>query len=155
MYWTESQVYAKVSSVQTLFHPLWTEEQWFSCGRKCHGPRASVTTFSWTSVRCMDGLVQDCSNSSASAMEILQSCTKPLNVMFTHLLTGWLTHGHSGQHIHVCMNIFHPYSHVLHARPHHVLLYPCGCFGGNCGSVWMLWGGRLLTHCWGWWGGCD
>ena len=25
----------------------------------------------------IDGLVQDCSNSSASAMELLQSCTKP------------------------------------------------------------------------------
>ena len=26
----------------------------------------------------IDGLVQDCSNSSALAMELLQSCTKPL-----------------------------------------------------------------------------
>ena len=26
-----------------------------------------------------DGLAQDCSNSSALAMELLQSCTKPLN----------------------------------------------------------------------------
>ena len=26
----------------------------------------------------VDGLVQDCSNSSALAMELLQSCTKPL-----------------------------------------------------------------------------
>ena len=26
----------------------------------------------------LDGLVQDCSNSSALAMELLQSCTKPL-----------------------------------------------------------------------------
>ena len=26
---------------------------------------------------CFDGLVQDCSNSSALAMELLQSCTKP------------------------------------------------------------------------------
>ena len=25
----------------------------------------------------MDGLVQDCSNSSANALELLQSCTKP------------------------------------------------------------------------------
>ena len=27
----------------------------------------------------IDGLVQDCSNSSALAMELLQSCTKPSN----------------------------------------------------------------------------
>ena len=26
----------------------------------------------------IDGLVQDCSNSSANALELLQSCTKPL-----------------------------------------------------------------------------
>ena len=26
----------------------------------------------------MDGLVQDCSNSIADALELLQSCTKPL-----------------------------------------------------------------------------
>ena len=29
-----------------------------------------------------DGLVQDCNNSSALAMELLQSCTKPLNCHF-------------------------------------------------------------------------
>ena len=28
----------------------------------------------------IDGLVQDCSNSSALAMELLQSCTKPSNI---------------------------------------------------------------------------
>ena len=27
----------------------------------------------------MDGLVQDCSNSIANALELLQSCTKPSN----------------------------------------------------------------------------
>ena len=26
---------------------------------------------------CIDGLVQDCSNSIANALELLQSCTKP------------------------------------------------------------------------------
>ena len=30
-----------------------------------------------SAVRNIDGLVQDCSNSSALAMELLQSCTKP------------------------------------------------------------------------------
>ena len=29
-----------------------------------------------------DGLVQDCSNSSAVAMELLQSCTEPLSFMW-------------------------------------------------------------------------
>ena len=28
--------------------------------------------------RCIDGLAQDCSNSSADALELLQSCAKPL-----------------------------------------------------------------------------
>ena len=35
----------------------------------------------WNSLRFhvhVDGLVQDCGNSSALAMELLQSCTKPL-----------------------------------------------------------------------------
>ena len=32
----------------------------------------------------MDGLVQDCSNSSAYALELLQSCTKPSNNDHSH-----------------------------------------------------------------------
>ena len=35
----------------------------------------------------IDGLVQDCSNSSALAMELLQSCTKPSKCML-HLYRG-------------------------------------------------------------------
>ena len=31
----------------------------------------------------IDGLLQDCSNSSALAMELLQSCTKPLIYTFS------------------------------------------------------------------------
>ena len=30
----------------------------------------------------IDGLVQDCSNSSVFAMELLQSCNKPLELSF-------------------------------------------------------------------------
>ena len=37
----------------------------------------SDTTNSPKSAQYIDGLVQDCSNSSALAMELLQSCTKP------------------------------------------------------------------------------
>ena len=37
----------------------------------------------------VDGLVQDCSNSSALAMELLQSCTKPSMYGF-----GWITWNH-------------------------------------------------------------
>ena len=35
----------------------------------------------------IDGLVQDCSNSSALAMELLQSCTKP-SIFTTMFLAG-------------------------------------------------------------------
>ena len=43
----------------------------------------------------IDGLVQDCSNSSALAMELLQSCTKPSILLFytekevLHILMAW------------------------------------------------------------------
>ena len=33
----------------------------------------------------IDGLAQDCSNSSALAMELLQSCTKPSNYVLIHM----------------------------------------------------------------------
>ena len=33
--------------------------------------------FLWIEENYVDGLVQDCSNSSALALELLQSCTKP------------------------------------------------------------------------------
>ena len=47
-------------------------------------PRANgVTTPAWNGGKItedkFDGLMQDCSNSSALAMELLQFCTKPLN----------------------------------------------------------------------------
>ena len=35
------------------------------------------STWSWKIIPYFDGLVQDCSNSSELAMELLQSCTKP------------------------------------------------------------------------------
>ena len=43
---------------------------------------------------CIDGLVQDCSNSSANALELLQSCTKPsfVNIEMTQVVE-ILTHG--------------------------------------------------------------
>ena len=34
----------------------------------------------------IDGLVQDCSNSSEFAMELLQSCTKPSIYIYKHIL---------------------------------------------------------------------
>ena len=57
----------------------------FFCGR-CSSLLYSVLQQSWSgdvlvssyqSIHHIDGLVQDCSNSSALAMELLQSCTKP------------------------------------------------------------------------------
>ena len=38
----------------------------------------------WFTDAYIDGLVQNCSNSIANALELLQSCTKPL-ICFTHL----------------------------------------------------------------------
>ena len=37
----------------------------------------TFSTWSWKIIPYFDGLVQDCSNSSELAMELLQSCTKP------------------------------------------------------------------------------
>ena len=39
---------------------------------------AQVSSIGGTSSQQIDGFVQDSSNSSALAMELLQSCTKPL-----------------------------------------------------------------------------
>ena len=58
-----------------LFHwvPLITRDRWF-------GPN-KWQAITWacgdSSLRHIDGLVQDCRNSSALAVELLQSCTKP------------------------------------------------------------------------------
>ena len=38
-----------------------------------------------------DGLVQDCSNSIANALELLQSCTKPLS--YNNIESAYLSHG--------------------------------------------------------------
>ena len=42
------------------------------------GTRRWIQKGQWRSGGYIDGLVQDCSNSSANALELLQSCTKPL-----------------------------------------------------------------------------
>ena len=46
----------------------------------------------------IDGLVQDCSNSSANALELLQSCAKPLIYQYIIQYTVWnqQTHIHIG-----------------------------------------------------------
>ena len=42
-----------------------------------------IQSMPWSfSVDKIDGLVQDCSNSSANTLELLQSCTKPLRCTF-------------------------------------------------------------------------
>ena len=50
------------------------QHKWLATGKCFH-----VMTSSWFCTSLIDGLVQDCSNSSVLAMELLQSCTKPLN----------------------------------------------------------------------------
>ena len=44
---------------------------------------------------CIDGLVQDCSNSIANALALLQSCTKPLvcGFKFQLILFQWVIIG--------------------------------------------------------------
>ena len=42
----------------------------------------SVILFGARKFTLIDGLVQDCCNSSALAMELLQSCNKPLNCLW-------------------------------------------------------------------------
>ena len=44
----------------------------------------------------IDGLAQDCSNSIANALELLQSCTKPSNVLCLQTLTDELREGAEG-----------------------------------------------------------
>ena len=44
----------------------------------CPFPQNSLKLCYILGVLHLDGLVQDCSNSSALALELLQSCTKPL-----------------------------------------------------------------------------
>ena len=41
-------------------------------------PNTGCTRWVWKRIRHLNGLVQDCSNSNALAMELLQSCTKTL-----------------------------------------------------------------------------
>ena len=57
-------------------------------------PHAFMSDKLWQSMEHMaatglyiDGLVQDCSNSIANALELLQSCTEPLIFPHVHVLT--------------------------------------------------------------------
>ena len=54
-----------VLPIANIIPILWLHGTWLEIFEACH----------W--VQDIDGLVQDCSNSSAVAMELLQSCTKP------------------------------------------------------------------------------
>ena len=54
----------------------------------------TFSTWSWKIIPYFDGLVQDCSNSSELAMELLQSCTKPSIYLFfyfflTYFFSTW------------------------------------------------------------------
>ena len=48
-------------------------------------PTDPTTITNSPEINYIDGLVQDCSNSSALAMELLQSCTKPSMYLFLHI----------------------------------------------------------------------
>ena len=50
------------------------------------------THLQWVSNGYIDGSVQDCSNSIANALELLQSCTKPsTSLTWTHQHSNWYT----------------------------------------------------------------
>ena len=58
------------------------KSQWCLLGLLCFG--------AWFDIRVIpDGLVQDCSNSIASALELLQSSTKPSVYALKPIETGW------------------------------------------------------------------
>ena len=52
----------------------------------CEKTTAAVTMTAPFPSRDIDGLVQDCSNSSVLAMELLQSCAKPLTLCTTTIM---------------------------------------------------------------------
>ena len=55
----------------------------------CHLHKSSNQTCCSAGEEFIDGFVQDCSNSSALAMELLQSCTKPLIYSLSDHLCIW------------------------------------------------------------------
>ena len=56
------------------------------------------------------GLVQDCSNFSALAMELLQSCAKPSIYIWIHKTTKWVTHFHPAL-CDCCLMLSHMFNH--------------------------------------------
>ena len=81
--WCLGDARNQVITVLTSFWSLWTDLSHFSWGTlPCICYKASATKWSWLQMEInlplhIDVLVQDCSMSSALAMEILLSCTKP------------------------------------------------------------------------------
>ena len=67
----------KLYPVQASYHVFWIKTFLLTmCWSRIHDGMLVL----WDTVHCqdyIDGLVQDCSNSIANALELLQSCTKP------------------------------------------------------------------------------
>ena len=80
-----------------LWEPLLSHRLWSVPSPHQAGKEKEKTSRLW--YRQRDGLVQDCSNSSALAMELLQSCTKPL--IYPFIISRWLT----TSHISFCINL--------------------------------------------------
>ena len=65
--------------------PLWIKPMLIRCQIKLYSNTGGTKTMevsAFISVRYtqhIEGLVQDCSNSIANALEVLQSCTEPLS----------------------------------------------------------------------------
>ena len=60
----------------------------------------------------IDGLVQDCSNSIANALELLQSCTKPSICYYSWSASHYL--------IHTLVTKCYSEAEAIHQEPHHV-----------------------------------
>ena len=99
---------ARARSMQVCWHTYWHEfwmshkqrQQWVSQQWSLVSIR-QVTMYTAWHWEYIDGLVQDCSNSSALAMELLQSCTKPsiCNQLYHYELAHGAATSFKAQHI--------------------------------------------------------
>ena len=81
-------VRVSVRLIQCMYRNEYGWNQPWQIVRKAKSEHISCIIY-WNKI-CTDGLVQDCSTSSALAMELLQSCTKPLTyIKFNICLLLW------------------------------------------------------------------
>ena len=67
--------YQKIATFENFVNKKWL--LWRIASKKVNGIRDFCLEIDETDDNYIDGLAQDCSNSSALAIELLQTCTKP------------------------------------------------------------------------------